>query len=227
MRRADADKLLCRRIAGLIGVNDPQNRPVDANRRFGELFERLCNSSLRFLNPAGCRGSYKEIRTFPWSTVIMNMKLAIASLVSAVFCASASAADMTYRKDIRPLVKAQCEDCHGAQSPSLEEFQLDQQKYTKEKSGPRFDSYGDLIALVGWPDSGALMRRLDDGANTPDKKPGNMYNFLGETDAERKTNLAKIKAWVGEDAWNLQRWKKRGDVPAITKEELDKLKLNY
>jgi hypothetical protein len=30
-------------MAGLIGVNDPQNRPVDANRRFGELFERLCS----------------------------------------------------------------------------------------------------------------------------------------------------------------------------------------
>lgn len=71
------------------------------------------------------------------------------------------------------------------------------------------------------------MRRLDDGANTPDKKPGNMYEQLGATDAERKANLALIKAWVGEGAWNLQRWKKRGQVPAITKEELDKLKLKY
>lgn len=157
----------------------------------------------------------------------MNMQPAIASLAAATFCAGAMAADVTYRNDIKPLVQAQCGDCHGAQSPWLEDFSLDQDKYKREKSGPRFDSYGALIALVGWPDSGALMRRLDDGANTPDKKPGNMFKFLGETDAERKANLAKIKAWVGEDAWNLNRWKKRGDVPAITKEELDKLKLKY
>lgn len=155
------------------------------------------------------------------------MKLAIAALVSAAFCANASAAEATYRNDIRPLVKARCGDCHGAQSPSLADFQLDQEKYKKEQSGPRIDSYGDLIALVGWPDSGALMRRLDDGANTPDKKPGNMYEQLGATDAERKANLALVKAWVGEGAWNLQRWKKRGQVPAITKDELDKLKLKY
>lgn len=155
------------------------------------------------------------------------MKLAIAALVSAAFCANASAAEVTYRNDIRPLMKARCGDCHGAQSPSLADFQLDQEKYKKEQSGPRIDSYGDLMALVGWPDSGALMRRLDDGANTPDKKPGNMYGQLGATDAERKANLALIKAWVGEGAWNLQRWKKRGQVPAITKEELDKLKLKY
>ena len=63
--------------------------------------------------------------------------------------------------------------------------------------------------------------------NTPDKKPGNMYKNLGETDAERAANLKIVKAWVGEGAWNLNRWAKRGDVPGITKEQLDKLKLAY
>jgi hypothetical protein len=125
------------------------------------------------------------------------------------------------------MVKARCGDCHGTQSPSLADFLLDQEKYKKETEGPRTDTYGDLIALIGWPDSGALMRRLDDGANTPDGKAGNMYKYLGETDAERKSNLALMKAWVGEGAWNLKRWEKRGAVPAITKEELDKLKLKY
>ena len=156
----------------------------------------------------------------------MYMKLAIASLATA-FCASASAADVTYRNDISPLVKNRCGDCHGAKSPSLADFQLAQDKYKKDVTGPRIDSYGDLIALVGWPDAGALMRRLDDGAGTPDKKPGNMHQYLGTTDAERKANLALVKAWVGEEAWNLNRWKKRGDVPAITKDQLDKLKLKY
>ena len=36
-----------------------------------------------------------------------------------------------------------------------------------------------------------------------------------------------IKAWVGEGGWNLNRWSKRGEVPGITKEQLDKLKLKY
>lgn len=33
------------------------------------------------------------------------MKLAIAALVSAAFCANAPAAEVTYRNDIRPLMK--------------------------------------------------------------------------------------------------------------------------
>jgi hypothetical protein len=32
---------------------------------------------------------------------------------------------------------------------------------------------------------------------------------------------------VGEGGWNLNRWKARGDVPAITKDQLDKLQLKY
>jgi hypothetical protein len=155
------------------------------------------------------------------------MKLVLSVLASATVCASAFAADVTYRNDIAPLVKAKCDGCHGAQSPPLADFQLDSDKYRRDMAGPRIDSYGALIALVGWPDAGALMRRLDDGASTPDKKPGNMYQFLGATDAERKASLALVKAWVGEEAWNLNRWKKRGEVPAITKEQLDKLKLKY
>lgn len=137
------------------------------------------------------------------------------------------AADVTYRTDIRPLIKAHCADCHGDESPSLADFLQDQKKYKKEKVGPRLGTYGELIQLIGWPDSGALMRRLDDGANTPDKKPGNMYKQLGSTDAERATNLNLLKAWVGEDGWNLNRWVKVGEVPAVTKEQLDKLKLLY
>lgn len=151
----------------------------------------------------------------------------IAPLALAALAASAQAQDVTYRNDIRPLIKAQCGECHGDGSPTLAEFLLDQEKYKKDKLGPRTDTYADLLQLVGWPDTGAFMRRLDDGSNTADKKPGNMYKSLGENDAERAKNLALIKAWVGEEAWNLNRWAKRGDVPAITKEQMDKLKLKY
>jgi mono/diheme cytochrome c family protein len=150
-----------------------------------------------------------------------------APLALAFVALPALATDVTYRNDIRPLIKAQCGECHGDGAPSLAEFLLDQEKYKKDKLGPRTDTYADLMQLIGWPDTGAFMRRLDDGSNTADKKPGNMYKSLGENDAERAKNLALIKAWVGEDAWNLNRWAKRGDVPAITKEQLDKLKLKY
>jgi hypothetical protein len=43
----------------------------------------------------------------------------------------------------------------------------------------------------------------------------------------RQKNLNVFKAWVGEDAWMLKRWKARGDVPGATKEEIARLKLKY
>jgi hypothetical protein len=54
-----------------------------------------------------------------------------------------------------------------------------------------------------------------------------MHEYLGSTDAERAANLKLVKAWVGDGAWNLNRWNKRGDVPAISKEQLDKIKVKY
>ncbi len=156
----------------------------------------------------------------------MKLKLAAAIIFSAL-ALPALAQDVTYRQHIQPMFKALCAECHGDKSPSLKEFDLDKDKYTKAKEGPRTDTYEHLVSLIGWPDTGALQRRVDDGTSTPDKKPGNMYKHLGETDAERAANLKIIKAWVGEGAWNLNRWAKRGDVPAITKEQLDKLVLKY
>lgn len=156
----------------------------------------------------------------------MKAKFLAAVAVSA--CAlPVWAQDVTYRKDIQPLLKEMCVDCHGDKSPSLAEFKLEEEKYKKAKEGPRLDTYEHVLALIAYPDTGALMRRLDDGSSTPDKKPGNMYKYLGGTDAQRGANLKVIKAWVGEGAWNLNRWGKRGDVPAISKEQLEKLKLKY
>jgi hypothetical protein len=60
------------------------------------------------------------------------------------------------------------------------------------------------------------MRRLDDGKNTKDGKPGNMYEFLGGTQEERQKNLALFKQWVG--LWTLKR------LPELTREEI--LELN-
>lgn len=153
------------------------------------------------------------------------------TLTFALACAAitlpAWAQDVTYRTHVAPLLKAQCAECHGADSPTLAEFKLDEEKYKKAKAGPRTDNYADLLQLIAYTDTGAFMRRLDDGTNTADKKPGNMYKYLGETDAERAKNLAMLKTWVGEGGWNLNRWEKRGDVPAVTKEQLEKLKLKY
>lgn len=156
----------------------------------------------------------------------MLTKVLVATVLLAV-AGSVAASEVSYRGEIRALVKAQCLECHGDKSPTLAEFELNQEKYKGDKSGPRIDTYADLIALVGWPESGALMRRLDDGTNTADKKKGNMYKYLGESDAQRAANLIIMKAWVGEGAWNLKRWTKRDNAPAITKEELNLLKLKY
>jgi mono/diheme cytochrome c family protein len=156
----------------------------------------------------------------------MKKTLTIA-ILGATLVAPAMASDVTYRVNIAPLVKAQCGECHGDNAPTLADFNLDPEKYKKEKLGPRTSTYADLLQLVGWPDTGALMRRLDDGASNAEKKPGNMYKHLGETDADRAANLKLVKAWVGEEAWNLNRWAKRGEVPAITKEQLDKLQIKY
>ena len=156
----------------------------------------------------------------------MKLKL-LASLACAALALPALASDVTYRNDVRPLIKAQCIECHGDDAPALVDFLQDQEKYKKNKQGPRLSSYGDLIQLVAWPDSGALMRRLDDGSSSADKKPGNMHKYLGETDTERAANLTLFKAWLGDGGWNLNRFQKRGEVPAVTKEQLDKLKLKY
>ena len=151
----------------------------------------------------------------------------LMALACCALAGTALAQDVSYRTNIRPLIKAQCSECHGDESPALADFLQEQERFKKEKLGPRFSSYGELIQLIGWPDSGAFMRRLDDGANSPTKKPGNMYKYLGETDAIRASNLNLVKAWVGEGGWNLNRWEKVGDAAAVSKEQMDKLKLKY
>ena len=83
------------------------------------------------------------------------------------------------------------------------------------------DTYAEMLFYIAWPDTGALMRRLDDGKNTKDGKPGNMYLYLGATDQERQKNFTLFKDWIGKDAWILKR------PDAITKEELLRFKVKY
>ncbi len=156
----------------------------------------------------------------------MSHRIAPALFAIAI-SGSAIAADVTYTRDVAPLIKETCGECHGVSSPDLDTFKADEKKFTDDKTGPRMSTYNELISYIGWPDTGAIMRRLDDGKSAADGKPGNMYRQLGSDEAERQKNLALFKAWVGEGAWNLNRWAVRGNVPAITKDQLDKLKLKY
>lgn len=93
----------------------------------------------------------------------------------------------------------------------MEEFKKDQEGYKTKKLGPRMDTYENIMVVVNGSDTGALMRRLDDGANTSDNKPGNMHKYLGKDDAVRTANLVLFKHWIG--SWNLKRAKE------ITEEE--------
>lgn len=155
-------------------------------------------------------------------------KAAGLAVLLAGVSSGALAQDATYRKDIKPLIEARCVGCHGTGAPTLAEFKLDEKKYTAAMKGPRVDTYENLLQIVGWPDTGAIMRRLDDGKSEhAGGKPGNMYQYLGSSEEERQKNLDLFKAWVGRDAWVLNRFKARGKVPGISKEQLEKIQVKY
>lgn len=155
------------------------------------------------------------------------VKIVLALGLTAGVCAASLAQELTYRNNIRPLWLEKCSGCHDSSSPYLGEFESAAAKYTAAMKGPRMDTYADLIFFVGWPDTGAIMRRLDDGKNVKNGKPGNMYQYLGATEEERQRNLNIFKDWIGTDAWTLKRWNARGDVAGITREELGKIKVKY
>ena len=129
--------------------------------------------------------------------------------------------EITYRKHIRPLWEDKCERCHGSNAPYLGTFEENKKAYEDDDKGPRMDSYADLIFFIGWPDTGAIMRRLDDGKSKKDGVSGNMYKRLGKNEEERQANLKIFKQWVGEDAWTMKK------PNEITKEELMRIKTPY
>jgi hypothetical protein len=145
-------------------------------------------------------------------TLAVAIVLGIASIVSAM--------ETTYTGQIRQLFGMKCAGCHGTDAASeYQAFKADKDKWLAKSQGPRMDSYSHLIYYTAWPDTGALMRRLDDGKSTKDGKPGNMYRHLGATDEERQQNLAAFKAWVGN--WSLRKWSE------TTKVELDGITVKY
>lgn len=134
---------------------------------------------------------------------------ALAVLIAGCATASGTSDKVTYDNTIRQLVETRCFACHGPQAPSMVEFKKDEEGFKAKSLGPRMDSYENLLVMVNGTDTGAIMRRLDDGTNTKDKKPGNMYEQLGADDAERAANLARFKRWVG--SWNLKKNKDISD----------------
>ena len=101
--------------------------------------------------------------------VILTVALVAASITG--LSADGLAAEASYTKDVKPLFEAKCAGCHGAASPYFGEFEKEPKKFAAAMKGPRMDSYADLIFFVGWPDTGAVIRRLDDGKSTGGK-PG-------------------------------------------------------
>ena len=123
--------------------------------------------------------------------------------------AAAEKQAVTYDNTIKKIVAQKCVNCHGSDAPSAAEFDKDKDGWKKKMKGPRMDTYANLVAFVNGSDAGAIMRRLDDGKNTKDGKPGNMYMWLGGTDAERAQTLALFKDWAGN--WTLKRRKELSD----------------
>ncbi|HSH13163.1 MAG TPA: hypothetical protein VLA15_05425 [Desulfurivibrionaceae bacterium] len=131
-----------------------------------------------------------------------------------------SADETTYRNQIQPLFEAKCSPCHGGDAaPEHAAFKEKKEHWLAQGKGMRMDTYSHLVGYTAWPDTGALMRRLDDGQGQPGGKPGNMYLHLGDTEEERQRNLGTFKAWVGN--WTLKRWKE------ISKEELNAIQVKY
>lgn len=149
------------------------------------------------------------------------MKTAVVAIGMTILAASAvNAQEATWSGTIKGIVEKQCLGCHGSDSaPEYQLFKKDKDTWLAKGQAMRMDTYSHLVAFVGWPNTGAMMRRLDDGKNSKDGKPGNMYRHLGVTEEERQRNLGQFKAWVGN--WSLKRW------PEMTKEDLNGIKVTY
>ncbi len=148
------------------------------------------------------------------------MHLILIAIATLLITAAAQAEEkITYTTHIKPLFDAKCSACHGADAPEYPAFKADKKRFDSLQKGPRMDTYSHLIYYIGWPDTGALMRRLDDGTSAKSGKPGNMYQHLGSSEDERRANLSLFRSWVG--SWNLKRWAE------VTKDDLNSLSIPY
>lgn len=154
------------------------------------------------------------MKGFFLSTIILFAATVAASTVGY------AAEQVTWTGAIRDVVEKRCVICHGSDAaPEYYEYNKNKQKWKDSGKGMRLNSYSHLIFYTAWPDTGALMRRLDDGSSKADKKPGNMYEHLGDNELERQKNLALFKAWVGN--WTLKKWND------ISKEDMLGIKVTY
>ena len=146
--------------------------------------------------------------------------LAIAGGMAAL-AGPAAAQSVTYENSVKKIFAERCANCHSTAkgAPTMAEFEKDKAEYTKRFKGPKMDDYESVMVMVNGTDAGALMRRLDDGKNTKDGKPGNMYNYLGNNPKERTERLEKVKQWVG--SWSLKRRNElsQAELAAITAPE--------
>ena len=151
----------------------------------------------------------------------MRTKLSISLAgIALLVAATAWSSDVTYSSHIQPLMNEKCVACHGKDAaPEYHAFKKEKEKWLAKGQGMRMDTYSHLIFYTAWPDSGALMRRLDDGKGSKDGKSGNMYQHLGASEEERQKNLTLFKSWVGN--WSHKRWNE------ITKEEMNGITVKY
>lgn len=148
------------------------------------------------------------------------MKNILAAVILIAVAATAAQADeITWSGAVRQVFDKHCIDCHGSDAPEYAAFKKDKDAWLKKGVGMRMDTYSHLVSFIGWPNSGALMRRLDDGKGSKEGKPGNMYQHLGADEQERQANLTLFKKWVGN--WNLKRW------ADLSKDELSGVKVKY
>lgn len=136
---------------------------------------------------------------------------AVAATLSACATGPSQTGDkpITYNNTIKQIMADRCMKCHGPDAPLIADFDKNKEKFKEQDIGPRMDTHANVMTFINGSDAGALMRRLDDGKNTKDGKPGNMYVKLSADDAERAARLELFKKWIGP--WNL---KKRPDWTA-------------
>ena len=137
----------------------------------------------------------------------MNKRAMFAAAMLAAASVPAAADDLTWRDDVGPVITAKCGACHGAKAPEFNDWMLLGDEKRK-KVAPRMDTYPAFMSFVVWPATGAMMRRLDDGAASGGKA-GNMYRYLGASDEERALVIACIQPLLDalpSDATQLLRW---------------------
>lgn len=63
-----------------------------------------------------------------------------------LICGAANGAEVTYTRDIAPVMREMCSECHGVASPDRQTFLRNEKKYADEKTGPRLSTYAEVWA---------------------------------------------------------------------------------